>query len=76
MSEMLNEERLKFIKDVKKDVFQDKSSIEKFINNQGFHWFEKVTKTYYHALTMGQDNYRVNTSDQPMGICYVIQVEK
>lgn len=39
MCEMLAEERLKYIRDVDKSIFSDRGSIEKFINNQGYHWF-------------------------------------
>jgi hypothetical protein len=31
---------------------------------------------FNYALSFGQENYRISTSEQPMGICYLIEVEK
>lgn len=37
--ESLNHEQLKYIRETDKSTFEDKAKVEKFLNNQSFHWF-------------------------------------
>jgi hypothetical protein len=57
-------------------MFINRTTIEKFLNNQGSHWFENTSKLVYYTLSLVPDNFKVSTCDQPLGVCFVVEVEK
>lgn len=72
----LQGEKLKHQRGVDKDTFSSRSEVEKFLNNQSYHWFEHSNKYFHYSTSLGQKNYSTGMQDQPQGVAYVIEVEK
>ena len=74
--EELKHEYIKYQREVSPQIFKGRANIENFLHNQSFHWFEKTNKFFYHAVSLLPSNNRITSIDQPMGVVYVIEVEK
>jgi len=41
-----------------------------------FYWFEEACKIFLYAMTLDEENHKISTLEQPLGLTFVIEIEE
>jgi hypothetical protein len=67
--------KLKPSKDITKEDLINKDLSENFLRSLNFNWFEDASRFFLYFMTLDEENYKLSTLEQPLGLTFLIEID-